>query len=91
MAVGVSSTVAGMTDEAYDQMAQYLLPKIKEQPGFVLHISGPIDGGYRVIEVWESEEDQTRWIEEQVKPAGQQAGVTIPSSEFFPVSNTVTK
>jgi len=91
MAVGVTSLVSGMTPEAYEQMAQYLLPRIKERPGFVLHISGPVDGGYRVTEVWESEEQYTRWIDEEVKPMAQQAGVTVPPHEFFPVSNTVAR
>jgi heme-degrading monooxygenase HmoA len=92
MAIGAKSVLPDMTHEAYEQMAQHLLPKIKDRPGFLLHISGPAEGGgYSVIEVWESEEQQIRWIEEEVKPVGQQAGVVVPTTEFFRVSNVVQR
>jgi heme-degrading monooxygenase HmoA len=92
MAIGAKTVLPDMTHEAYEQMAQHLLPRIKDRPGFLLHISGTVEGGgYSVIEVWESEELFNRWIEEEVMPAGQQAGVAVPSTEIYPVSNVVQR
>ena len=46
--------LAGMTQEVYeDAMRELALPG--PPPGSHLHASGPMDGGWRIVEVWESE------------------------------------
>ena len=46
--------LAGMTQEQYEQgMRELALPG--PPPGSHLHASGPMDGGWRIVEVWESE------------------------------------
>lgn len=45
--------------------------------GLVSHTAGPTEDGWRVIEVWESQEDQKAAMG-RVGPALQQAGVNKP-------------
>lgn len=41
---------------------------LAKAPGFVSHISGAASSGYRVIEVWESQEDHQAWYDDHVAP-----------------------
>jgi hypothetical protein len=50
--------IAGMTREQYEQGMRELNLS-GPPPGSHLHASGPMDGGWRIIEVWESEEAAT--------------------------------
>ena len=56
--------------------------------GCYYHIAGPIDGGWRVIEVWESEEAQGRFQAERLNPAFEAVGVERVTPSFFAVYNT---
>ncbi len=61
-----------------------------EQPaGGILHVAGPSpSGGWRVIEVWESEEDAKRFFNERLKPAFEAVGAPAPPQpQFWPVHN----
>ncbi|CAN5213533.1 hypothetical protein BH20ACT9_BH20ACT9_08840 [soil metagenome] len=64
-----------------------------EPAGGILHVAGPSpDGGWRVIELWESEEDAYRFLRERLGPALQAAGVSgpPPQPQFWPVHNYMT-
>lgn len=37
-------------------------------PGFVSHISGITSSGFRVVEVWESQEAHQAWVDEHITP-----------------------
>ena len=68
MAHMIETAVPGMTREAAEGMIQRLEPLFKQAPGFLWHASGPSDGGWRVVEVWDTEEDWARWFEGTIKP-----------------------
>jgi hypothetical protein len=68
MAILMTAEVPGMTQEMVDGMAAALKDQMKAHPGFVVHTNGPVDGGWRVVEVWDSEELFTAWYEGSVKP-----------------------
>ncbi len=63
------------SQEIYDKVREHL--GLEEKPaGGIFHAAGPSpDGGWRVIEVWESEEDANRFYEEHLKPAFEAVGV----------------
>jgi len=74
--------------------SQELYERIRAQLGFqkptggVFHIAGPSpNGGWRVIEVWESEEQANRFFLEHLVPALRAAGVQgpPPQRELWPV------
>jgi len=76
------------TAEIYDKVRRQLGA---EQPaGSILHLAGPSpDGGFRVINVWQSEEDAYRFLNERLKPAFEAVGVPGPPAppQFWPVHN----
>lgn len=55
MAIVQIHEIPGMTREQYEQAFREL--KLSgPPPGSHLHASGPMEGGWRIVEVWESEE-----------------------------------
>jgi len=65
-----------------------------ERPaGGTVHVAGPgPNGGWRVIEVWDSAEDASRFLKEQFGPALKALGLTgrAPEPQFWPVHNYMT-
>ena len=55
MAVVQIHELPGMTREQYEQAVRELNLS-GPPPGSHLHASGPMEGGWRIVEVWESEE-----------------------------------
>ncbi len=55
--------------------------------GGIFHVAGPSpNGGWRVIEVWESQEDAQRFLGERVKPAFEAVGAPgPPQPQLWPV------
>ncbi len=56
--------------------------------GGILHLAGPSpEGGWRVIEIWESPEEAKRFLTERFAPALHAAGFEgpPPSPQFWPV------
>jgi hypothetical protein len=87
MAIGALFEGPGITQATYDAVAA----RIGEEPpaGCLYHISGPIEGGWRVIEVWESEDAQRRFQTERLNPAFEAEGVQKVTPTFFPVHVTL--
>jgi hypothetical protein len=53
-------------------------------------VAGP-DGGWRVIEVWESEQDARRFVEERVLPAAEAVGAPPPPApQIWQLHNCLT-
>lgn len=60
--------------------------------GGILHVAGPgPDGGWRVVEVWESEEAARKFDEEQVEPVLRQVGVERPAPQVWEVHNLIVR
>ena len=59
-----------------------------------VHVAGPgPQGGWRVIEVWETEEEARRFLRDEFAPALRAAGAqgAPPSPEFWPLHSCVTE
>jgi hypothetical protein len=84
-------TVAMMVDnpegsrEIYDSVRERL--GLEKPAGGILHVAGPSpNGGWRVIEVWESEQDAKRFVQERLLPAFQATGAPAPPApQLWPV------
>jgi hypothetical protein len=48
--------------------------------GQVLHIEGPMDGGMRIVDVWESQEAFDTFVRSTLAPAFQKVGLTFPET-----------
>ena len=69
MTVLMIGEVPNLTEEMYAGMVGQLMPGLRAAKGFMSHAGGPSpSGGWRVVEVWESEEDGRKWFEENVEP-----------------------
>lgn len=68
MPVLMTSEVAGQTAAGYDGLFHAISPALKQAQGFVMHLSHPVDGGWRVIEVWRSREDAAQFFATTIAP-----------------------
>ena len=69
MAVVMIAEVANLTEEIYGALIAQLTPALRAAEGFIAHAGGPSpEGGWRVVEMWESEEIAQAWFNENVKP-----------------------
>jgi hypothetical protein len=74
------------SQEIYERLRERL--GLERSAGGILHVAGPApDGGWRVIEVWESEEEARRFLRERFAPALAAVGVSgpPPQPQFWPV------
>ena len=90
MPVLMIAEVPDLNEEIYAGMLPQLMPLMRAYKGFVSHAGGPSpNGGWRVVEVWESEEDGRNWFEENVKP-NLPPGV-VPDRTYHPLHTAFTK
>ncbi len=79
------------SEEIYDKVRAQL--GIDAPAGGIFHVAGPSPtGGFRVIELWESEAEARTFLRERFAPALQAIGVSgpPPQIQFWPVHNTMT-
>jgi hypothetical protein len=78
--------------EVYEKVREHL--GLERPAGGILHLAGPSpSGGWRVIEIWESQEEANRFIKERFGPALMAVGGASgppPPPQFWPVHNYMT-
>ncbi len=88
MAVGIRIKMPGITQEQFDKVNENVDPVGNPPDGLVFHSSGPIDGGWGVIDFWESRDKFDAFFGSRVKAAVEAAGVEMegaPDVKEFPV------
>ena len=86
MAIATLAEVPSLTQEQYDDAVREVgLPA----PGQIFHLAGPMEGGWRVLEVWESQEAADTFFQ-RLGPALQNAGITDVQPKVFEVYNIVS-
>jgi hypothetical protein len=75
------------SQEIYDRVRGQI--GLENAAGGIFHAAGPSpNGGWRVIEVWDSEEDAKRFVTERLLPAFEAVGTAPPPPpQFWPVHN----
>lgn len=68
MAILMKAEVRGQTREGYQQVFDALSSHYTAARGFLMHLSHPIDGGWCVIDVWQTRKDFERFFAEHVAP-----------------------
>jgi hypothetical protein len=92
MSVVVVNEIEGGSQELYDRVNPQVMPDGLPQ-GCHAHIAGPVDSGWRVITVWESEERFQEFRDETLIPAMREAGAEdriAPSISTNPVYKLIT-
>ena len=86
MAIALLFEVPGMTQAQYDQIRGALSPDNRPAPGLLYHVAGPTPDGWRVVEVWESQEALDRFFQGPAAQVLQGAGAAI-QPQPWPVHN----
>ena len=55
MAIAILAEIPGLTQEQYETVVRHV-NETGTPAGALFHAGGPIDGGYRMVEVWVSQE-----------------------------------
>jgi len=87
MAVVVIATNPGGTAEQDEAMAERLGLGANPPEGATVRLAGPVEGGWRIISVWESREAFDTFRRERLEPALRQAGRPTPQFEIAPLQS----
>lgn len=68
MAVLVIAEVDGQTEEEYRGLLVVLEPLLRQSKGFIAQGGGPCRDSWRTFEIWESQEDATRFFAAHIHP-----------------------
>ena len=86
MAVAMLLEWPGETQQQYERLMDLVNLEADPPQGGIFHVGGPMEGGWRVVDIWESEEAFQRFADERLKEAVERVGITgMPEPEFFPV------
>ena len=97
MAVGMLLDTPEGSQGLYEALTEKMFGTLQpsELPeGLIIHTAGPLlDGGWRVFDVWESEEAFWRFFDTHLLPAAQELGQAPTSArpEFFSIHNIIGK
>ena len=83
MAIGIRAKLPGVTQEQFEGMDQAIGRDVPD--GLIFHASGPIEGGWGIIDFWESREQFDKFIAAKVAPVMAEAGAAPPGIVEFPV------
>jgi hypothetical protein len=79
----------GVTQEQYDAVVEDLELGGKAAPGGVFHVAGPTEGGWRVVDVWESPEIFDAFLNTRLGPVLAKNNLNPPQVSAWPVHNTL--
>ncbi|MDP8931490.1 MAG: hypothetical protein M3O70_23710 [Actinomycetota bacterium] len=90
MAVAMTLDNPNGSQDIYEKARKKL--ELDAPAGGILHIAGPSpNGGWRVIELFESEEQAKRFLTERLGPAFKAVGAPAPPPpQFWPVHSYMT-
>ena len=93
MAVVIVNEIEGADQAFYDQVNPKVMEGGSLPEGCQLHIAGPFEKGWRVITVWDSEEQFQQFRDEKLIPAIREIGGEeriAPHISAEPVHNLIT-
>jgi hypothetical protein len=73
---------------AYDRVIEKMDLGGKVAPGGIFHVAGPSNGGWRVVDVWESDEAFQDFADRQIGPLTAGEGMPAPQITRVPVHGT---
>jgi len=89
MALAFLFEIPGYTEVQQDQIIEHLQRGGKTAEGRIFHVAGPMEGGWRIVDVWESQEAVNTFFQE-LGPALQEAGIPATQPQFWPVHNMLS-
>jgi hypothetical protein len=93
MAVAIVHTYPGGTKEQYDATVEAVHPPGGLPAGQTHHFAGPVEGGWQVVAIWDSQESLDRFMGEALMPALEELGdsgfPTPPEQSTFEVDTVL--
>jgi heme-degrading monooxygenase HmoA len=90
MAVLMIADVEHLTEDMYASMVDQMMPLLRAAQGFIAHAAGPgPDGSWRIVELWESDEDGQKWFDTTVKPTLPPS--IVPNRNYYPLHTAFTR
>ncbi len=89
--IGIRIKLPGVTQEQFDAAHDEINPERTPPKGLVFHASGPIDGGWGIIDFWESRADFDAFSD-RIPVGMAAAGVEMqgaPDIKEFPVHESI--
>ena len=93
MAVVIVNVIEGATEDFYERINPKVMPGGQLPDGCQLHIAGPVENGWRVITVWDSDEQFQQFRNEKLVPTMRELGGEdniAPSISSDPVYRLLT-
>jgi hypothetical protein len=87
MSVALVLDFPGGTKEQYDEVVERMQLGGHMAPGGAVHVAGSHNGGWRVIDVWDSLQTFERFRDEQIVPHTQAAGLRPPQVRMVEVDD----
>ena len=88
MAVAMLMEWPEVTQAQYEAVMQELQLDMNPPAGGLFHVAGPMSGGWRVVDVWESAEAFQTFSDQRIMPAVKKVGITTqPRIEVYPAHN----
>ena len=91
MAIGFIFNNPGQTQEQYDAAVEQLNLAESLPEGWIFHVAGPTEDGWRVVEVWESQEAADAYFQGRLGQVLQNAGVSLGQPDTFTVYNVIAR
>jgi hypothetical protein len=86
MAVGIRVKFDGVDADQFDKLEAAHNARNDVPAGLIFHASGPIEGGWGVLDFWESREQFDSFVGDRVGPAAAEVGITaVQDIHEFPV------
>ena len=75
MTVVTTLDVNGLTAQEYRAVLDEMGVERRPDPGIYLHVTTPIDSGYRIIEIWDDKSGFDRFLQARLAPANVAIGL----------------
>ena len=95
MAVGMLLAGEGVTEESYRQLTEemfgsYPMREDQAPEGCLVHTAGQGDQGWYIYDIWDSQEQFQKFMENNIGPAAAELGADTPMKpQFFPIETIV--
>src|SRR5512133_503213 len=86
-AVALLVDVPGFNEKQYDRTVDLVGTTNNPPKGHILHVAGPADGGWRVFDIWTSEQAFEEFRNQRLEDALKQVGAGQPRFEFSRIHN----
>ena len=91
MAIGYIFNNPGQTQEQYDAAVEQLDLAASLPEGWIFHAAGPTADGWRVVEVWESQEAADAYFQGELGQVLKNEGVSLGQPDTFTVYNVIAR